>query len=127
MPINVNDLSYHYEDSAALALDALTASFDQGWTGIVGANGSGKSTLLKLLCKQLIPTSGELVSSFFSVYCEQSTESAPPSLPDFAADYSKLAIQLRAQLEIEDDWLWRYETLSHGERKRIQCPTSGHR
>jgi ABC-2 type transport system ATP-binding protein len=43
-----------------LGLNAFTASFGPGITGLVGPNGAGKSTLFKLLIGQLRPNQGTL-------------------------------------------------------------------
>ncbi|MEQ3362650.1 ATP-binding cassette domain-containing protein [Raoultibacter massiliensis] len=120
MFITLHDITYTYEDAPNSALENLSVTFADGWTGIVGSNGAGKSTLLKLLCGICKPDSGSIRPAVSGVYCAQATEDAPVNLLDFASDYSADAVRLRTMLELEDDWLWRYDTLSHGERKRIQ-------
>lgn len=120
MFITLHNVSYTYDDSPVPALEGLSATFAEGWTGIVGNNGAGKSTLLKLLCGHLRPDGGTIRPAASGVYCAQETALEPENLYDFASDYSAKAVRLRASLELEDDWLWRYGTLSHGERKRIQ-------
>lgn len=120
MFITLHNVSYTYDDSPVPALEGLSATFAEGWTGIVGNNGAGKSTLLKLLCGHLRPDGGTIRPAVSGVYCAQETALEPGNLYDFASDYSAEAVRLRASLELEDDWLWRYGTLSHGERKRIQ-------
>ena len=120
MYITLHNITYTYDDSPVAALENLSATFAEGWTGIVGNNGAGKSTLLKLLGGQLKPEAGVVRPAISGVYCAQETALAPGNLFDFASDYSSEAIRLRTVLELEDDWLWRYGTLSHGERKRIQ-------
>ena len=52
--------------------------------------------------------------------CRQSTATPPETLEEFACDYGSTAVKLRSLLEIEDEQLWSYAMLSHGERKRIQ-------
>lgn len=120
MYIHCTNIEYTYEDSSVYALKGLSATFGEGWTGVVGNNGAGKSTLLQLLCGILQPDSGTIRPKADGVYCAQSTMRPPANLVDFASDYSSSAIRLRSMLELEDEWLWRFETLSHGERKRIQ-------
>jgi ATPase subunit of ABC transporter with duplicated ATPase domains len=39
---------------------------------------------------------------------------------EFALDFGGEAMRIRRVLGIEDDWVWRFDTLSHGERKRLQ-------
>jgi iron complex transport system ATP-binding protein len=41
-------------------LDAVSCSFERGWTAIVGPNGAGKSTLLRLLAGLAPPLQGEV-------------------------------------------------------------------
>ena len=52
-------LSLHLP-SGAVILDAVTATFPVGRTGLIGPNGSGKTTLLRLIDGQLTPTAGSL-------------------------------------------------------------------
>lgn len=120
MFITTHHFTYSYPGSEDPALTDVTLSFEPGWTGIVGSNGSGKSTLVKALCGLIAPDSGTVSPRVAGSLCEQSTEQAPESIESFAYDYSPQAIKLRSLLDIQDDWLWRYDTLSHGERKRIQ-------
>jgi len=42
------------------ALDAVSVSFEPGWTAIVGPNGAGKSTLLRALAGLQTPHSGDV-------------------------------------------------------------------
>ena len=59
--INARNVSYRYEDAAALAVDDVSLTVSQGeFLAILGRNGSGKSTFAKLLNALLLPTSGEL-------------------------------------------------------------------
>lgn len=120
MNLYAQNISFTYDDAVVPALEGVTASFPRGWTGIVGDNGSGKSTLLKLLCGIMAPDEGSIIPQVTGEYCMQSTERPPNTLEDFACNYSSRAISLRLNLGIDDDWLWRFETLSHGERKRVQ-------
>lgn len=120
MILTISHLSFRYEGSPDAALRNLSATLTEGWTGIVGNNGAGKTTALKLLCGKLKPDEGSINPHISGVYCAQSTEEPPINLEDFACDYSATACQLRANLGIEDEWLWRYPTLSHGECKRVQ-------
>ncbi|MEA5020236.1 MAG: ATP-binding cassette domain-containing protein [Gordonibacter sp.] len=120
MSVTTHHLSYTYPGANTLALNQVSLTLVPGWTGIVGSNGSGKSTLLKIVCGLIDPDEGSISTHIGGVFCSQSTHRPPPSLEDFAYDYSPVAVKLRYQLEIEDDWFWRFETLSHGERKRLQ-------
>jgi len=59
--IEARNVSFKYDDSAALAVDNVSLSVDEGeFLAILGRNGSGKSTFAKLLNALLLPTAGEL-------------------------------------------------------------------
>ena len=98
----------------------LTVEFEEGWSCIVGANGSGKSTLLKIISKEMKHQSGSIRGNDLSYYCAQSTESAPEGLEDFMLTYTSKAFKIRDLLSVKDSWVYSWETLSHGERKRLQ-------
>jgi ATPase subunit of ABC transporter with duplicated ATPase domains len=57
MSIVLSDLSFSRPDGRVV-LSKLSAAFNPGRTGLIGANGSGKSTLLRLIAGGLRPTSG---------------------------------------------------------------------
>src|SRR3984885_3783951 len=59
MSIVLNDLSFSLPNGRVV-LSKLTASFNPGLAGLIGANGSGKSTLLRLIAGGLRPTSGSV-------------------------------------------------------------------
>lgn len=120
MQISLTDISYSYEGSPGVALGGVTATFLRGWTGVVGSNGSGKTTLLRLVCGQLRPTGGSVTPRMAAVYCAQETELRPAMAEEFALDFCLDAQRIRLALGIEDEWVWRYETLSEGQRKRLQ-------
>lgn len=124
MQLNLSHITFTYPGTFDPVLSDVSLTFPQGWTGIVGANGSGKSTLAKLATRALFPDEGFVSPTLMSAFCEQETEHPPKQGLDFVSDYSKDAIRTKATLGIEDDWIWRYETLSHGERKRLQIGTA---
>jgi ATPase subunit of ABC transporter with duplicated ATPase domains len=62
MSVVLNDLSFTLPNGRVV-LAKLTASFNAGRTGLIGANGSGKSTLLRLIAGSLRPTSGSVTVS----------------------------------------------------------------
>jgi len=118
--VTVRDLSFSYSSSQNTLLSALSFSLLPGFTGIVGANGAGKTTLLQLLAGQLIPDAGLVEGVGDAVYCEQRTDDAPAGLQAFLDDWAADACELRGRLAIDTDFLFRWQTLSHGERKRAQ-------
>jgi ATPase subunit of ABC transporter with duplicated ATPase domains len=59
MSIVLSDLSFSLPNGRVV-LSNLSASFNPGRTGLIGANGSGKSTLLRLIAGGLRPTSGSV-------------------------------------------------------------------
>jgi len=98
----------------------LNLEFEQGWCCIVGSNGSGKSTLLKLISKELKYDEGTIKGNDLTHYCLQSTEEIPKNLEDFMMTYTSKAFRIRDMLNINDEWLYQWDTLSFGERKRMQ-------
>ena len=120
MQLTLTNITYSYEDAPKQALIPITATIPEGWTGIVGNNGCGKTTLLRLICGELKPLSGQIVPQIGGTYCAQETESAPAEADDFILDYSSEALHIKRILEIKDDWVWLYDRLSDGERKRLQ-------
>ena len=60
--VQLNDVSYSYEEQAAPALSGVSAVIQPGeFVAVLGHNGSGKSTMAKLLNALFIPTEGNVV------------------------------------------------------------------
>jgi ATPase subunit of ABC transporter with duplicated ATPase domains len=59
MSIVLGDLSFSFPNGRVV-LSQLSASFNPGRTGLIGANGSGKSTLLGIIAGELRPTAGSV-------------------------------------------------------------------
>jgi ATPase subunit of ABC transporter with duplicated ATPase domains len=91
-----------------------------GWTGISGENGAGKTTLLLLASGLLPPGAGSIRGIAGSLYCPQRTDEIPESWEDLFFAGDNAAGRLLDRLGIGADWPYRWETLSHGERKRLQ-------
>lgn len=129
--LHFSHISFAYPGSDPLFTD-LTLSFSPGWTALIGDNGIGKTTLIRLALgiadlngHTLTPQSGTITPApgsekVVNAWCPQETLIQPANLDDFAADWSSETIKLREDLEIGDDWAYRYEQLSGGQRKRVQ-------
>ncbi len=118
-------LAFHHitftHDGASVALfEDVTVHFDAGWTGVVGANGSGKTTLLHLAAGLLEQQQGQVRRAEHTMLCPQRTDNAPDLFSDFITAVDAEACTLRGKLHVGDDWIERWPTLSHGERKRAQ-------
>jgi macrolide transport system ATP-binding/permease protein len=122
--LQLKNMYFKYPTSSDYILEDLNLEFYREWTGLVGANGAGKTTLLKLIIKELQPESGIVKNDLVTSYCPQSTENLPENAEDFFTSYESKTFQLKDLLGIEDDWLYRWGSLSHGERKRVQIATS---
>lgn len=120
MQLNLTNIEYTYPSAVDPALRSVTATLPQGWTGLVGDNGGGKTTLALIACGILQPDAGIVTPSLFCTYCAQDAKEPPSNVTDFAVAYDSLAVSLRYELAIEDDWSWRYGTLSGGQQKRLQ-------
>lgn len=118
--LSIKNLSFKYKNSAIPIFENLDLEFEKGWSCIVGANGSGKSTLLKLISKNLEYENGTINGNDLSHYCPQSTKHPPKNLEDFMLTFNKKSFKIRELLNIKDSWLYQWDNLSHGERKRLQ-------
>ena len=70
MQLSLSNIEYAYPSAAEPALQGVTATFPQGWTGIVGDNGSGKTTLALVACGLLQPDAGTVTPSLVSRYLQ---------------------------------------------------------
>lgn len=118
--LKFHSVSFEYDSSPEQIFSDISFNINGGWTGIAGANGTGKSTLLKLCTGLLSCTAGNIESPENSIYCEQRTDEMPEKIMDFLNDKSRNANILKDNLKILNDWAFRWNSLSHGERKRIQ-------
>lgn len=60
--IEIQNVSYAYEDSAAKALNGVSLTIHDGeFLAVVGHNGSGKSTLAKLINALILPSEGKVL------------------------------------------------------------------
>jgi ATPase subunit of ABC transporter with duplicated ATPase domains len=114
------NVSFTYTRATQPLIKNLSIHLPRGWSGIVGANGVGKSTILKLATGRLEPQHGHIKIPDFAIYCPQRTDTAPDQLSDLISCMDGDAFEFKGRLGIEDDWIERWSTLSHGERKRAQ-------
>jgi macrolide transport system ATP-binding/permease protein len=120
MQLNLSNIHFGYAESPREVLSGVTVTFPEGWTGVVGDNGCGKSTLARIATGELAPDQGTVSPELVSAYCEQDVSVAPEGMVEFACSWERDAVRLRAQLGIGDDWVWRFDELSCGQRKRLQ-------
>ncbi len=120
MQLNLTHIGYTHPGAASPAISDVSATFPTGWTGVIGDNGCGKSTLAKIAARLLVPDSGTVSPKLFSAYCQQDSTQVPGNILDLASDWGQDGLRARALLRVEDDWLWRYATLSGGQQKRVQ-------
>ena len=113
-------VTFGYETATEFLFEDIDLSFASGWSGVIGANGTGKTTLLKLATGLLEPNEGIIDRHLYALYCPQRTDDAPDRLDEFIGAETRSAAIVKNQLGIENDWIHRWPTLSHGERKRTQ-------
>lgn len=120
MQLALSHIDFTYPTSPEPVLSDVSLTFPQGWTGIVGDNGSGKTTLVRIACGSLRPDAGSVAPKLVSAYCPQDATVRPTNLEDFALAFDGLAVTLRNDLGIGEDWAWMFDQLSSGQQKRLQ-------
>lgn len=118
--VRFQNVSFTYPSSVDSLFSSVSLHLQRGWSGVVGPNGGGKTTLLKLAVGLLAPDAGVIEAPSRAVYCPQRTDEPPGAFGALLEAQTKLAWTVRDMLGVDDDWLSRWETLSHGERKRAQ-------
>ena len=116
----LKNISFSYATSAKPLFENISLSLNSGWTGIIGENGSGKSTLIQLISGILQPDLGKIETNVSASYCPQRTDNQPEKFLEFSYAFDAVSYRLKDMLGIQDDWIDRWNTLSHGERKRLQ-------
>ncbi len=116
----INNMSFAYPDAIDPLFEDVSLQCQPGWCGIVGPNGGGKSTLLKLMSGELRPDRGAIVAPGRVLYAEQRMDDPPAHFDDFLDAFDKHTLRIKHQLDIQDDWFDRWDSLSFGERKRCQ-------
>ncbi|MFG0250097.1 MAG: ATP-binding cassette domain-containing protein [Phycisphaeraceae bacterium JB051] len=118
--LDFHGVSFSFDGLSLPLFSDLSVRMGRGWTGIVGANGSGKTTFLQLASGAYEPDVGTVQCPSPFVYCAQRTDEPPALLTTFTEAMDGRAWELRGKLGVAYDWLDRWQTLSHGERKRAQ-------
>ncbi len=113
-PLFLDDVSFVYPESYLPVFEHLSLTLAEGWHAIVGANGSGKSTLLELIAQKARER------HCFCTLARQTVEAMDADMEAFLTACTADAYAIKGMLEIADDWLYRFDTLSHGQRKRLQ-------
>lgn len=122
--LRLKNLSFSYDEASEELFKRVELTLNNGWTAFSGPNGAGKSTLLKLICGSLSPQQGSIESPGALYYCPQRTDSPPPDFEELLYAFDGKAGKLISSLELCYDWPGRWESLSHGERKRAQIATA---
>ena len=125
MSLEIQKLYFSYPSSHVTLFEDFSLQFNDGWTCIAGSNGCGKSTLLKLIADLLKPDEGRIVRGGQSttgcvIYCPQETAEVPENLYSvFWSDDNEVR-RFFSMLHITEEMIARYDSLSGGEKKRIQ-------
>ncbi|MCH4160603.1 MAG: ATP-binding cassette domain-containing protein [Bifidobacterium sp.] len=121
--LTLSDVAVTQIGTSNTLFDSANVTFPQGWTAVLGDNGIGKTTLIRVIMGDIPAAHGTITPSPKNVifgYCPQDNTIRPKNIEDFASDWSALAISIRDDLNLEESWLWRFESLSGGEQKRVQ-------
>jgi ATPase subunit of ABC transporter with duplicated ATPase domains len=117
--LRFNSVYFSYPSTVEPVLQDLNLEFREGWTGVAGDNGAGKSSFLMLAAGILEGRPGKIEGAG-GIYCPQRTDEPPEFWEDFFYDAGHESRRLMSRLGIDADWPYRWESLSHGERKRLQ-------
>ena len=125
MSLQIQKLYFSYPTSHITLFEDFSLQFYDGWTCVAGSNGCGKSTLLKLIAGLLMPDNGKISgtgdnSNGEIIYCPQETAEVPENLYSvFWSDDNEVR-RFFSMLHVTEEMIERYDSLSGGEKKRIQ-------
>jgi len=120
--VRLLDVSFSYSDAVPLFSD-LNLQFAPGWTGVVGPNGAGKTTLLKLIAREIEPEHGVVIyepANLTARSCAQTSEILTTEIRRFASATDGDSRRILGELGLDPSALYRWPTLSPGERRRWQ-------
>lgn len=117
--ILLDRVSFSYHKSLSPVLEDLNISFDVGWTAVCGANGCGKSTLLHIIQQDLNPDRGLVKRHGHIGFLRQNHKLTSCQIEELFQDYSKRALRLKRDLELDAMCLRSFSSLSPGEQKRM--------
>ncbi|HMW06269.1 MAG TPA: ATP-binding cassette domain-containing protein [Leptospiraceae bacterium] len=122
--LSLQNINFSYTPAQENLFNSLNLHFTNGWTGIVGQNGTGKSTLAKIISGKLKPNSGQIKYPLEEnrILMTENSFSRIDGLDEFWED--RFSGYYRSLLKIKDHWIYSWEELSFGERKRIQIAVS---
>ena len=127
MSLQIQKLYFSYPTSHVTLFEDFSLQFYDGWTCVAGSNGCGKSTLLKLIAGLIVPDSGKISGAGVGdatcggiIYCPQETAEVPENLYSvFWSDDNEVR-RFFSLLHVTEGMIGRYDSLSGGEKKRIQ-------
>lgn len=126
MFIKFNKVFFSYDGSDNI-LNDVSFHIEKSCTAVVGQNGCGKSTLAKLIAGILKPTSGSIEYSkknIISSYLSQECISLPDNSESLFYDDSSYSGYLLSIFKIDYSYLYRFDSISFGEKKRLQIASA---
>ncbi|WP_020611036.1 ATP-binding cassette domain-containing protein [Sediminispirochaeta bajacaliforniensis] len=122
--LQISALSFSWPGMIEPLFTDLSFSIGAGWTGLVGANGSGKSTILSIIAGENQPDSGSVKAPSRMLLCRQDTAHLPDQADSFFYAFDERSEEIMRRLDIQYEWFFRWDSLSFGERKRVQIGTA---